>query len=71
MVTIFDMVTGELIHSDAPTKTEQTAQPAEAEQALIAPRLQTVEEAAAGEARQRGMPADMLRFDIASFLDAQ
>jgi hypothetical protein len=71
MVTIFDMVTGELIHSDAPAAAERTAQAAETGHALIAPRLQTVEEASTAEARHSGMPADLLRMDIASFLDGQ
>lgn len=71
MVTIFDMVTGELIHSDAPIKAAQPAKTAEPERTLVAPRLQTVEEAKATEVRHRGIPADMIHTDITSFLDGQ
>lgn len=64
MVTILDMVTGELILDDAPAVSTPTTPPAEAAHGLIAPRLQTVEEATATERRPTGMPADLAVADL-------
>lgn len=69
MVTIFDMVTGELIHNDAPSETGLAAKPATAEHSLIAPRLQTVEEAVATQPSHCLMPADVVSMDIGRFID--
>lgn len=64
MVTIIDMVTGELIHSDAPTASQPAAAAAPSDRSFVAPRLQTVEEAIACEPRRSGMPADMYHLNI-------
>lgn len=71
MVTIYDMVTGELIHSD--TGTEAAPLPSQAAQhpALLAPRLQTVEEAKASEAKHPGMPMDLAQRNIDAFIADQ
>jgi hypothetical protein len=66
MVTIFDMVTGEIIADDSHDAGE-TRRPQHAEASLIAPRLQTVEEASSTE-QQPGMPADLADADIGAFL---
>jgi len=69
MVTIYDMLSGEQLHSDShPSGAQDAHQPAPT---LIAPRLQTVAEAAACEARPRTMPADMQHMDLHSFLARQ
>ena len=70
MVTIFDMVTGEIIADDSHSKTTTEAKPQHAEASLIAPRLQTVEEASS-TATQPGMPADLAEADIGSFIGHQ
>lgn len=64
MVTILDMVTGELIQDDAPTASTRKQATDDTTHAMIAPRLQTVEEAVAIERVETGMPLDM---DLASF----
>jgi hypothetical protein len=71
MVTIFDMLTGEVLHSEAAIEATGVKAPAAHDHRLIAPRLQTVEEAKACEARHCGMPTDLAQLDIGSFIARQ
>jgi len=71
MVTIFDMLTGEVLHSEAAIEMANGKAAAAHDHRLIAPRLQTVEEATAAEVKHCGMPTDLARVDIGSFIAGQ
>jgi hypothetical protein len=69
MVTIYDMVTGELVAADS--RRDCPAPPAEAEaQAWLAPRLEPVG-ADCSTSAHRALPPDLAAADLAAFLARQ
>lgn len=71
MVTIFDMVTGEVIADEATTAHAFAAASCDgAQHTLLAPRLQTVQETRIDAARQT-LPADLTRVSASVFVASQ